>query len=61
MAEPVHIEHDELLSDEEVRQRLLSTPGARQRMVEALKTSQGAPAGPGVKAEDLADFLREHR
>jgi hypothetical protein len=55
------IERDELLSDEEVRERLLADPGARKRIAEALKASRKASSGPGVSAKDLADFLREHQ
>lgn len=53
--------HDQLLSDEEVRKRLLADPKIRKRAEELVKKARnGKPDGPGIKREELTDFLREH-
>jgi hypothetical protein len=60
MAEPV--ETREILSDEEVRRRLLTDPELRARAEEILEQAKnGGPVGPGILAEELPDFLRERK
>ncbi len=50
-----------LLSEEEIRHRHMSDPEALRRAERAVeRVKRGDPPGPGVTAEELADFLREH-
>lgn len=50
-----------LLSDEEVRRRMKESPAVQQRIAEALSGTTGpSRRKPGIPAEDLAEFLREH-
>ena len=49
-----------LLSDDEVRDRLLANQDVRARAEELVKEIlNGGPRGPRVKPEELSDFLRE--
>lgn len=56
---------DEVLSEQELREmreRRLRDPGVQARAREVLKEIErdDEPKNPGIKAEDLPDFLREH-
>ena len=51
----------ELLSDEEIHQRIMSDPEVQARIQTALaKVRSGKREGPGLTAEELPEFLREH-
>jgi hypothetical protein len=49
-----------LLSDEEIRRRLMENPETQNRVEEVLKQVGTGKAEPGLTAEELADFLREY-
>jgi len=56
-------EQDELLTDEEFRDRLMSKPEvqeANKRALERVRSRNGTKGKPGITAEELQDFLREH-
>jgi hypothetical protein len=57
-----HIDEGErsLLSDEEIRDRVLSDPDVQRRVAEALEEAKRPSPSPGISAEDLPEFLREH-
>lgn len=48
-----------LLSEEELRAKILSRPGVRERIREALEAEPPASDGSGISADDLPNFLRE--
>ncbi len=52
---------EETSSDKELRRRRLQDPGVRARVQEILdQMERGEPLSPGITAEELPDFLREH-
>ncbi len=51
-----------LLSDEEIQERMRKDPAVQARVQEVLaEMRNGEPEGPGITAEELPGFLREHR
>ncbi len=55
------LENDGLLSDQEVRERLMANPEIRARAEQiASEVRKGKPRGSGITAGELSDFLREH-
>jgi hypothetical protein len=51
---------DELLSDEELHDRIMSEAETREAIKEALAKSHSRNGRPGITADELPDFLREH-
>jgi hypothetical protein len=59
---PEALPRDETLSDEEVRRRVWEDPAARARIQDLIDYMRSARSRgtPGISAEELPDFLREH-
>ncbi len=52
----------EVLSDEEMRRRRLQDPEVQERLRQIHKQiDNGEPLSPGIKPEELQDFLRDKR
>lgn len=50
----------QLLSDDEIRQRMKGDPEVQKRVQEALARSNNGSREAGITADELRDFLREH-
>jgi hypothetical protein len=51
----------QLLSDDEIRQRMKDDPEVQKRVQEALAWARnGSRKDAGITADELRDFLREH-
>lgn len=50
----------QLLSDDEIRQRMKEHPEVQKRVQEALARSNNGSREAGITADELRDFLREH-
>ncbi|MCA1726297.1 MAG: hypothetical protein LC722_01160 [Actinobacteria bacterium] len=48
-----------LLSDEEIRKRMLSDPQIQQRIADTLERMKETPTEPGLSEEELRPFLRD--
>ena len=51
---------DELLSDEELHDRVMAHPETKERIDRLLAERKSANGPAGITAEELKDFLREH-
>jgi hypothetical protein len=51
-------ERDELLSDQEIRERMLADPAVRRRIADALAQARTPSGEPGVGGRELEDLLR---
>lgn len=50
-----------MLSDDEIRHRMLADPETRSRVEDLLRRiREGTAPREGIPAHELADFLREH-
>jgi hypothetical protein len=56
----VERKQDELLSDEELRERIVSDQETKEAIKKARAKSRSTNGKPGITAEELPDFLREH-
>jgi hypothetical protein len=51
----------QLLSDDEIRQRMKDNPEVQKRVQEALaRSNNGSRKDAGITADELRDFLRDH-
>lgn len=51
---------EETERDDDLRQEQMSDPAVQERLRRIFEDAKNGVSGPGITAEELPDFLREH-